>query len=119
MDNLHDIVTLIYGVVGFAIGWLWGRHRSMGASFMASVVAGVAGFAVGKGLEWAQILTESWTDKLAQSSKFLGGSASVVVGVFWFAVIVIIPVIAIAAFRKADRQASAELEPPRRPDRYR
>jgi len=119
MDNLHDIVTLIYGVVGFAIGWLWGRHRSMGASFMASVIVGAAGFAVGKGLEWAQILTESWTDKLSQSYKILGNSAGVVVGIFWFAVIVIIPVIAIVAFRKADRQAAAGLEPLRRPDRYR
>lgn len=119
MVNLYDIVTLIYGVVGFVIGWLWGRHRSNLASFMASVIVGAAGFAIGKGLEWVQILTESWTDKLAQNYKVLGSSAGVVTSVIWFAIIVIIPVIAIAAARKADRRAAAEFEPPRRPGRYR
>lgn len=119
MDSPHDIVTLIYGVIGFIIGWLWGRHRSASASFVASVVVAIAGFATGKALEWLQILTETWTDKLAQSYKILGSSAGVVVSIIWFAVIIIIPVIAIAAFRKADRRAVAELEPPRRPDRYR
>lgn len=119
MGNLHDIVTMIYGVVGFVIGWIWGRHRSAASSFMASVIIGAAGFALGKGLEWVQILTESWIDKLAQNYKVLGSSAGVVSNVVWFAIIVIIPVIAIAAVRKADRHAAAEFEPPRRPNRYR
>ncbi|MBI5686064.1 MAG: hypothetical protein HZC54_13410 [Verrucomicrobia bacterium] len=108
MVNLSDIVTFVYGVVGFAIGWLWGRHRSNAASFMASVIVGAAGFAVGKGLEWVQILTESWIDKLGQSYKFLGTSANVLANVIWCAVIIAIPAIAIAAFRKTDRRPAAE-----------
>jgi hypothetical protein len=119
MVNLFDIVTLIYGVVGFVIGWLWGRHRSNMASFVASVAVGAAGFAVGKGLEWIQILTESWIDKLAQNYKLLGNSAGVVSNVIWCAIIILIPVIAIAVFRKTDHRAAAPFEPPRRPDRYR
>lgn len=119
MINLHDIVTMIYGVIGFIIGWLWGRHRSTSASFVASVVAAIAGFAAGKALEWFQILLDSWIDKFAQSYKLLGGSAGLVSDLLWFAILIAIPVFAIAAFRKADRRAAAELEPPPRPDRYR
>lgn len=119
MDNPHDIVTLIYGVIGFIIGWLWGRHRSASASFVASVVAAIVGFAAGKALEWLQILLDSCIDKFAQTYKFLGGSAGLVSDIVWFAIIIAIPLFAIAAFRKADRRAAAELEPPSRPGRYR
>jgi hypothetical protein len=107
MVNLADIVTFVYGIVGFTIGWLWGRHRSNAASFMASVLIGAAGFAAGKALEWVQILTESWIDKLGQSYKFLGASAGLLANIIWFVVIVAIPIIAIAAFRKSDRRPDA------------
>lgn len=119
MVNLHDIVTLIYGVIGFIIGWLWGRHRSTSASFVASVIVAIAGFATGKALEWLQLLLDSYIDKFAQSYKFLGGSAGIVSDVLWFGILVAIPVFAIAVFRKADCRAAAEFEPPPRPDRYR
>lgn len=118
MVSFYDIVIFIYGVIGFAIGWLWGRHRSMGASFIASILIGAAGFAVGKSLEWAEILTQSWIDNLAKGYKWLGASADLVSTVFWFAIVVILPILAIAAFRKSDRQAVAELESPRGHQRY-
>lgn len=119
MDNPHDIVTFIYGVIGFVIGWLWGRHRSNAASFVASVTLGAAGFAVGKGLEWVMIATDGWISKFGQNYKLLGTSAGWVASVLWFVVIIAIPAFAIAAFRQADRRAMAGMEPPRRPGAYR
>ncbi|MBI5819846.1 MAG: hypothetical protein HZA88_12750 [Verrucomicrobia bacterium] len=120
MFNPYDIVTLVYGAVGFVAGWLWGRHRSSIASFMASIIFGAAGFATGKALEWGTILAESWIDKLAQNHKVLGATTSVLANVIWFAAIILIPVIAIAVARKSDRHAAARLEePPRRPTSYR
>lgn len=110
MVNLYDIVTLIYGVVGFVIGWLWGRHRSTLASFIASVIAATIGFGVGNSLGWLSVFVESSTDKLAQHYKFLGDSAGIIFSVLWFVVIVAIPLFAVAVFRKADRRAVAELQ---------
>lgn len=119
MFNPYDIVTLILGIVGFIAGWIWGRHRSSIASFLASIIFGAAGFATGKALEWVKILTDSWADKLAQNYKVLGATSNVLANVIWFVVIILIPVIAIAAARKSDRHAAAESEPPRRPNLYR
>ncbi|MCX6900533.1 MAG: hypothetical protein NT105_17780 [Verrucomicrobia bacterium] len=110
MVNLYDILTLIYGVVGFVIGWLWGRHRSTLASFIASVIAATIGFGVGSSLGWLSIFAESYTDKLAQHYKLLGSSAGLVFSILWFVVIIAIPVFAVAVFRKADRRAVAELQ---------
>ncbi len=119
MLNPYDILTLIYGVVGFIAGWIWGRHRSSTASFLASIILGAAGFAMGKSLEWVKILTDTWADKLAQNYKILGVASNVLANVIWFAAIILIPVVVIAAVRKSDRHVAAESEPPRRPNLYR
>ena len=119
MINLNDMVTLVYGVVGFVIGWLWGRYRSALASFMASIVLAAIGFGAGKALGWLFTRADFCTDKLAQQYKILGSSLGIASNIVWLIAIIAIPVVAIAASNKANRRAAAELEPPSRPRTYR
>jgi large-conductance mechanosensitive channel len=117
--NFLDIITLIYGVMGFILGWLWGRHQSMAASFVASIIAAVVGFAIGNVLGWVSVSSDMWADKLAQQYKTLGSSVGLVINVVWWAVVVVVPIVAIGAFRKSDRQAAAQANALSHRDSYR